>query len=221
MYNKYLKYKIKYNKLNDEFSSKYLTELKNKYSSCKHDSGINSNLYEGHATTYGEMTYDGMNKLNSIINKNNDFKYFMDIGSGRGKLPLYMSGIPGIKKSYGIELVKDRFDDSIILKNDLANKFNYYTDKVEFINDNIFNIPINNFIKEKGFIWMSNLCFNPDINDDIFRKLHIELPANSVICCSKKPSPEVEKLFRINDTMKDINVPMSWSENSNIYVYVK
>lgn len=132
-----------------------------------------------------------------------------------------MSGIPGIKKSFGIELVKERFDDSIALKDDLAGKFNYYTDKVVLINDNIFNIPINKLFNDKVFVWMSNLCFDSDMNDHIFKKLYNELPNNSVICCSKKPSPEVENLFKTKDTMKDLNIPMSWSENSNVYVYVK
>lgn len=221
MYNKYLKYKIKFHKLNNEFINKYLTELKNMYSNCKHDSGNNYKLYEGNTITYGEMTYEGIDKLNAYVNKNNDFRYFMDIGSGRGKLSLYMRGMPRIIKSYGIELVKERYDDSIKLKNDLAKKFDYYTNDVEFINNDLFKISIKDLIDSKVFIWMSNLCFDTSINDNIFKKLYDELPKDSIICCSKKPSVDIEKLFRINTDLKEIAIPMSWSDSSNVYIYIK
>ena len=83
----------------------YIQTLQILYPKCKHDDSNENCNYDGHKITYGEMEYNGIQQLYSIIaekyNKNIDC--FMDIGSGRGKLCMYMAAQPKIKHVLGVE----------------------------------------------------------------------------------------------------------------------
>jgi tRNA1(Val) A37 N6-methylase TrmN6 len=78
------------------------------------------------------------------VHKIDRFNNFIDIGSGRGKLPLYVAGLPNISKSVGIELVTDRYNDALEIKNKL-NDYKNITNKVIFINDDFLNV---NYLKQ-------------------------------------------------------------------------
>ena len=221
---KYLKYKNKYNtlksKLNQHGSSidgDYINKLKELYPTCQFDKQNNHDTYSNYAIVYGEMTYKGINQLNTIVNPNNDFKYFIDIGSGRLKLPIYMASNPNIIKSYGIELVTERYNDGMQLLDKLKqnSNFNIYTSKITSINDDLFNIDLRTLLPEKTFVWISNLCFSENINDKLFHKLTTELKPESIICCSKQPSTDIPGL----EFVRNIPIQMSWTENSDTYIY--
>jgi hydroxymethylpyrimidine pyrophosphatase-like HAD family hydrolase len=193
----------------------YLGDLRTNYPSCKHDCGHIAHNYDGHKITYGEMNYEGMQKLYSYAQKlNPHINTFIDIGSGRGKLCLYLASARKIKKAIGLELVKERHDDAVILKDKLAQEF---ANKVKFINANILDVSIRDELlpNSEVFVWFSNLCFDQSITDQIFQKLTEELPDNSVVCCSKKPMSENEN-FQFIDS---ISIEMSWTKLSTVYVY--
>jgi hypothetical protein len=186
--------------------------LKELYPSCKHDSEIDNSKYKNDRTTYGEMNYDG---IETLYNKYNSCKVFLDIGSGRGKLCLYMADKPNITKSIGVELVTERYNDAIQLKSKL-NKFKDTTDKVNFINKSIVDVDLKKLIGENcTLVWFSNLCFDPQITDIIFNKLIDELQNNSFIICSKSYNKINNKLVKI----EEMQIPMSWSKNSNVLIY--
>lgn len=200
---------------------KYIAKLKELYPLCKHDT--NHEEYAGHKTTYGEMTYEGIESLYNHIQtfNNGPPSYFIDVGSGRGKLCLYMAQKPTILKSIGVELVTTRYEDAKNLKTELSNtpQFTQYTNKTEFINADVLTIDLKSKFDEnkKVFVWFSNLCFDSEITIKIFDKLISELPQGSVICCSKISED-------INNNEKLINrgitsIPMSWSQNSNVNIY--
>ena len=188
----------------------FVNSLKKLYPSCKHDS-ISKN-YEGHKVTYGEMEYNGIELLYKYISKkyNPNISSFIDVGSGRGKLCMFMAAQPKIRKVVGIELVTDRHDDAIMLKSKLDP---LYGDKVTLINSDIFKINLQDFNLTNVFVWFSNLCFDQNITDDIFKKLIKELPKESIICCSKQHTiPELHLL-------DSIKIPMSWNSSSNVNIY--
>ena len=190
----------------------YVSKLKDLYPVCVHD-GMPS--YDGHNITYGEMDYKGMQKLNAHVQQlNPDINTFMDIGSGRGKLCLYLASLKKIIKSIGIELVKSRCDDANKLKAQLANT---YANKVEFICANILDVSLKDYlpINATVFIWFSNLCFNQDTINDIFEKIVDEIPAGSIICCSKQTDMQHNKLQFI----ESIPIEMSWQKNSTVSIY--
>lgn len=188
----------------------YLDKLKRKYPKCIHDN-VSKSGFGINNITYGEMNYDGIDKLYKYVKKKYpNITTFIDIGSGRGKLCIYMSSFPKIKKSIGIELVKERHDDALKL---LKTTRSEYSKKIEFINDDIFNIDVNDHINKNGsvFVWWSNLCFDQSITDAIYDVLIRELPKGSVMCCSKTNS---------NGTLADsIAIPMSWTQNSRVLIY--
>ena len=207
---------------------RFVTKLKELYPACKHDGvGIQREVYNEHNITYGEMDYKGMEKLYKHVKKiNPDINTFLDIGSGRGKLCLYLLGLPKIQKCIGVELVKERYEDALQLKTQLPEE---YVDKVEFIHANILDVPLNKYFNDqtKLFVWFSNLCFAQHVTDDIFKKLGTELPVGTIICCSKKtsnnlnltPNPNLETSLTSFTYLGSVQIEMSWSGNSTVYIY--
>ena len=176
----------------------------------------NYSLYNGNNITYGEMDYEGIQQLYSYLTKNYNSRInsFIDIGSGRGKLCMYMAAQPKIIYVLGIELVKQRHDDAEILKSEIDHEF---ANKVTLINKNFFDIDFNTdfeyFKNTNIFIWFSNLCFDLSVVDDIFKKIQTNLPKGTFVCCSKKPSENFGEFLNV------IQVPMSWNKASNVYIY--
>ena len=198
----------------------YLAKLQSSYPSCKHDQDRSDrHLYTGNDITYGEMEYTGIDALYKHIAKKYDSKInaFIDVGSGRGKLCMYMAAQPKIKEVLGIELVKQRHDDAVHLRDLLAKE---YSTKVELLNKNIFEVDLRHFREAHVFVWFSNLCFDQSITNRIFHKLYEELPKGSIICCSK--------IFHNEDEMDNSNeyeyiesipIKMSWTTSSDVYIY--
>ena len=195
----------------------YIEKLKILYPICKKDDKSQNEKYAEHKITYGEMNYEGIELLyKHLIKHYFDIlpHCFLDVGSGRGKLCLYMAEKSNIDRSVGIELVEIRYQDAL----ELQEKLHYpmYTNKVNFYNSNIFNISLNKIIiASPVMVWFSNLCFDPNTTDQIFQKLVNELPNQSIICSSKPPNIVIDKC----EYKDSILVPMSWIENSSVYIY--
>jgi len=114
--------------------------------------------------------------------------------------------------------VKPRYEDALKLKTALDAKYPDYTKKVSFINSNIFDISLKQYIRSAPvFVWFSNLCFDQSITDKIFEKLIAELPSGSIICCSK--IPQINNGVEKCKSLGQIGIHMSWAENSVVYIY--
>ena len=194
----------------------FLKKLKKVYSTVRFDTIDQKDKYPNNIITYGEMNYEGMNMIIDHLHTAHEisFKNFIDFGSGRGKLPLQVASVPNVKKSIGIEIVKERHDDAEEIKNKLK-KFNSIVNKVEFINGDFKNVVLKD-INEVTLVWISNKCFSQELTDQIFSKL-ITLPKGSVITCSNEVSNIDTNKIRKIDNLK---VPMSWYPNSDVYFYI-
>lgn len=212
------------NRMQSGSVAQFQAVLKQKYPNCVFDKNNHEGEYN-HPITYGEVTYEGIDILQKRVfqkylqNRNN--VVFIDIGMGRGKLPLYMSANPHIVKSIGVELVKERYEDAIQLKKDILKKgkFQRFTDKVLFINGDFLKDETTKDIQELTksnpcFIWISNLCFGNDLTNKIFDKLHDLIHRDSIVCCSVAP-PHQPKF----DFQEEVVIPMSWSKNSNVNIF--
>jgi 16S rRNA A1518/A1519 N6-dimethyltransferase RsmA/KsgA/DIM1 with predicted DNA glycosylase/AP lyase activity len=135
----------------------------------------------------------------------------MNIGSGRGKLCMYMAAQSKIQHVLGVELVKQRHDDAAILKSQLKEK---YSNKIDLINKNVLEIDFEKYNGSNVFVWFSNLCFEQSTTNDIFHKLQKHLPKGTILCCSKQSNPEVGKLLHT------IPIEMSWNKTSDVYIYL-
>jgi len=201
----------------------FITALKKIYPACKHDESRQHELYEGHKITYGEMDYEGLARLFKHVQKISPaINTFIDIGSGRGKLCLFMASMAKIKKTIGIELVKARHEDAIDLQQKVPGE---YAKNAIFINADIFDIVLESKLPEDPhvFVWFSNLCFDQNTTNDIFDKIKKELPTGSIICCSKiySPSKSTDDSGE-NHSLKfieSIPIEMSWSKTSNVHIY--
>ena len=179
-----------------------------------------------HKTTYGEVEIDGMERLMCIIRQNN-IQVFIDIGSGCGKFPIMCAFLQSIKLSVGFELVKERHD--IAVKNAMLVTDNKIYDKIKLINSNMLNVNYRDLITRHTtrpiMVWISNLCFTPEVNDSLFEKLILELPKGSIIACSKEPTDKTKLTpyeFRSNQFNVQNGtgiVPMTWCSESTVYVY--
>lgn len=227
-HSKYLKYKKRYlnlkkilidNLTEEELISlpdNFFEQLEKIYPTTQMDNFGSNELYDGHQTTYGEMEYEGMRKILTHLKHNNvlKFDYFIDLGSGRGKLSLQLAGLPNIKKSIGIEIVKERHEDAEKMKKKLM-KFKEFTDKVVFINDDFNKVDLSEYINGVTLVWLSNLCFSQELTDKIFKKLIDVLPPNSIIACTREhliSSPQVSKFGTLQ-------IPMSWNKESTVNLY--
>jgi len=212
---KYLKYKEKYIQLknkfdNDDNNNNYIINLKKIYPSTEFHN--DNKKYGDNHTTYGEITYDGIEALKTHMK---NYKYFMDIGSGNGKFPLYMAGDNNILTSVGIELVEIRHNRAIELKNKLTEEFNNITNKVKLINADFRNVDFKQVLNNNNqpvIIFISNLCFSPEINNELYKKIKAELPSGSIIFSSK----EINTLTKA----QSIPCPMSWSSSSSVFMLV-
>jgi len=227
-YQKYLKYKDKYLKLKHQLggNDEYIAKLKKLYPACVHDmktlKDAENYSKNGYAITYGEMDYPAIEKYNDLFNKDENIEYFIDFGSGRGKLVLFMADKVKVK-SIGIELVIERHEDAINLKNTLAENYPEITNKVELINGDMFkyleNVNKQTF-KTPVLIWISNLCFGEEITSRLFIKLIEKMPSGSIIGSSKVPNKIPDGLEPVNfEKDNKVQVQMSWTNSSNIYIY--
>jgi len=231
---KYIKYKTKYLELKQKYNQNnpainpnpnpnpnqnYFNQLEKYYPSC-----VKKNDSKKENETYGEMEYVGITKLfarTSQIQPNT--QYFIDIGSGRGKLPCWFAGFPSIIKSIGIEIVKQRHIDANELKQKLSGEFPDITKKIIFEEGSVEDFDLGNLTNHSAntLIWMSNLCFEEHLTETIFTQLLTQMEKNTLITCSKKPPITIDS----NTTNKlkyieQIEIQMSWWNNlSIVHIY--
>jgi len=166
------------------------------------------------------MDYEGISRLFKHIQKINPMiNTFIDVGSGRGKLCLYMASVAKIKKTIGIELVKARHNDALCLQEKMPGE---YAKNVKFINADVCKLNLAEELPEdpRVFVWFSNLCFEQNTTNDIFDKLANELPVGSIICCSKIYSTGDKTDKTSLQFIESIPIEMSWSKTSNVHIYV-
>ena len=237
---KYLKYKNKYlnlkeknqnNNLNANINTKtntntnthtnsnYFLKLKELYPNCVKK--LSESKESTH--TYGEMEYEGVESLNKQINPENTIKYFLDIGSGRGKLPCWFGGIHNIIKSIGIEIIDQRCKDAQNLKSNLAKNYPMQSNKIELICGSFENHNLGQLVQSSPdtLIWISNLCFGPELTETVFTQILNQMPKGTIISCSRKPSEAID-LNTINKLLykSQIQIQMSWWDNlSDVYVF--
>jgi len=153
-----------------------------------------------HEQLYGEI--NDLNFLYSLINKYTNYRSlnynFYDFGSGYGNIVLSYND--KFNKCFGIEIVKDRYDN--------AEKKNNYLN-VYFKNTNFFNIKL----ESKFVILINNLCFGKGTNKRLSLKILDESTSGDIIIVTKK-------LILLNEYFRNgYLIDCTWGE-SEIYIYI-
>tara|TARA_E500000178_G_C16800720_1_gene652298 strand:+ start:127 stop:663 length:537 start_codon:yes stop_codon:yes gene_type:complete len=161
---------------------------------------ISSNLNKNNSSyTYGEVS---CKDLLEIINQLNLCdRLFLDIGSGCGKIVLYLAFKLNMI-SEGIEIDKNRFDKSI----EFLNRFNL-SNNVTFYNESFEKVYLGNY----DIIYCCNLVFSNEDNKILYKKIVKEFKGISI-------------LFDYDDVLsrfliKKYNVKTSWSNYQIVYIF--
>lgn len=197
--------------------SEYKQVLENYYKHTMQNTR-SQKLYEGVQTTYGEIELSGIDKLMEHLSKYRiKYNNFIDIGCGKGRGVLYMSGFDNIKKSIGIEIVTERVNHARDVMNKMNNKYGKFLKSVVIIEADFTKYNIKKLINDDDriFIWISNLCFSETVNANILSKIHEIFGNRFVICCSRE-LPHNNRLRKIFVEP----IKMTWDSNSNVHAYV-
>jgi hypothetical protein len=167
------------------------------------------------ALTYGEVTLDGVKQLAHIFQRHPITTYpvsrrvFYDLGSGIGKNVIMMASLVPSIISKGIELVNERHNMAMTAYRNI--KEQSVRSRVEFIHGSI----LDRSLSDAAWIYISNLCFSSEINDQLSEKLGRELQVRALIVCSK---PLNHPSLRLIGQTK---LSQTWSSESEAYVYEK
>ena len=166
------------------------------------DFEISENLDKSNKSfTYGEVSHEG---LSNILKRYNIDNYTMlDIGSGCGKIVIYISTKFNINVD-GIEIDINRYYKS----QNLLELFNLF-DKVQFFNDNFKNI----YFGKYDIIYCCNLVFEKEDNNILYQKIRNEFSGIFI-------------LFEYDHTLIPFyhckeKIKTSWNKSVDIFIFEK
>jgi len=108
---------------------------------------------------YGEANYESVYEI--IKKFSSEDSYFLDVGSGCGKIVIYLAKNLNILAD-GVEIDINRYLKSL----NLIDKFDLF-DRVEFINQSFENIYFGNY----NMLYCCNLIFTEEDNLKLFNKI--------------------------------------------------
>ena len=208
-----MRHYIKYSITNNDNLTDYFSKMEKSYEFLNNESKLFEKNKDTAVSTYGYMTFEGIQKLlkkikEHSINKKN--LNFIDLGSGIGRVPITLSKSQIFKKCIGIELSKHKHDIGLEILNE-----NDLNDKIELINDNIFNYSK---FKDIDCIYISSLCFTDKMMNNLLKIFSENLKENCLIFTSKQFNlDESNSRIHLLDTF---DIEMSWAKSSKLYCYV-
>jgi SAM-dependent methyltransferase len=177
-----------------------------------------ANSNENSNVTYGELKaesipilYEIYSRYAPLSNILGSYRNFYDLGCGVGKIVLGLTALNSSLKGVGIELVSERVQQANTALQRLRDTS--IKQRVEFVCLSFLDDSIN--YSNACWVFISNLCFTDDTKQQLVEKLERELNTGSIVVCSKAlNSTKFEQL-------NYITLPMSWSDESKVYVYKK
>jgi len=172
-------------------------------------------------TTYGEVAEQGMKVLSEkfsqhapIMNFPEDQRTFYDLGCGIGRLVLGMAILHGEIRARGIEIVPDRVRQAHHAIERLG-KARQITPRIQITQGSFLDAAIN--YGDACWIFISNLCYDEGIQNDIYVKLEAECKKGCVLICSRELPLRVGS--RLEKIEEGVNVCMTWSNTSTCIIY--
>jgi len=157
------------------------------------------------------ILYEIFSRYAPLSNIIGSYRNFYDIGCGVGKIVLGLTALNSSLKGVGIELISERVQQAntaLQRLRDISIK-----QRVEFVSLSYLDNSIN--YGDACWVFISNDSLNDRTKQELTEKLERELNIGSIVVCSKELySTKFEKL-------NHITLPMSWSDESKVYVYKK
>ncbi|MBI96151.1 hypothetical protein CL656_03305 [bacterium] len=163
----------------------------------KMDDKFNSSLIYGECDSYNLYTI-----LNKIQNKYN-INSFLDVGSGCGKIIIYLAKNFNHIYFEGVEIQKNRYDKSI----KLLNNDKYHFENISFLNDDFKNLYFGNY----DVIYCCNTIFTEEDNDILYNKILNEFKGTFILTTM---SCKIIQYYK-----EKIMIRSSWHPCIFIYIY--
>jgi SAM-dependent methyltransferase len=161
--------------------------------------------------TYGEITFDAVEELIKEFKEYLTAKNtFFDLGSGTGKVCVQVA-LRTPAKAIGVELSPTRCQAAENIKQELVKqKILNDTNKLQFFEQNILDADLSN----AAVIFLCSTCFSEELMLKLSDKI-AQLP-KPVIVLTLKELPDPNNKFKL---VKTFILPMTWSNNTNVYTY--
>lgn len=171
-----------------------------------------------HNITYGELKdeslpilYEVFSRYAPLSNIVGSYRNFYDLGSGVGKVVLGLTALNSSLKGVGIEVVSERVQQANTALQRVRDTS--IRQRIEFLCLSFLDDSIH--YGNACWLFISNLCFTDDVKQKLTEKLEKELIAGAIVVCSKALNSD--KFEEVNY----ITLPMTWSDESKVYVYKK
>lgn len=173
-----------------------------------------------HNLTYGEIEWPTLKLMLDYVQKQQgpssvaspSGSRFYDLGCGRGRAVLYMAMSGIFEHSVGIEVLPERVSLAKDALNKLRASIPIAGSRVKLFEASFLNPAFK--YKDAKLVFLSNMCFDTETQNAIFRKLNVEMPKGSLVFCSRPPSETLTAF----ETLGIERVPMSWTPTSEIHI---
>ena len=180
--------------------------------------GVPVDGLEEHATMYGEIDYASIPVLYEIfssyapLNKiASPYRNFYDIGCGIGKIVVGFAYQHSSINTIGLEIVPERIKIANTalerIRDDSIKK------RIELLCISMLDSSVN--YADACWIFIANLCFMQHVQTELLTKLSNETKTGCILICSKEINNQYFEL------LNRLTLPMSWSNESRVYVYRK
>lgn len=168
------------------------------------------------ASTYGYLTVPGFQTILAQYRAHGGrepVRVFYDLGSGLG-MPNVIAAtlVPTIQKSVGVELSSQRVREANQVLAAFRGDHPDIAARVHFINGDILSTQWS--YGDADMIWISSLCFSPEIADKIAERLNSELRKGTHVFTSKAMPRLVHSRYN------KFTAQMSWTATSEVNHYI-
>ena len=198
-------HRLNYKKYTQESMNKFFNSFNIEYKVSEIEQiEIDSAKYVN--STYGTISYNGIEELINILNID-DNDIFYDLGSGNGNVVTHFYLKTPVKKSIGIEYLKNRHYIGLFNLLEISKEYNI-SNNINLINDNIYNY---NFM-DATIIFTTSCCFHNELNKYILTEIKKNKKLKYFISNMIFNSTEFNKLG-------EIYLETSWSDNIKYSIY--
>ena len=137
---------------------------------------------------------------------------FYDLGCGRGRAVLYMALAGPFEQSVGIEVLPERITLAQQALAKLKTSIPTAGSKVRLYEASFLNPSFK--YKDARLVFVSNISFDDEVQDALFKKLNLEMPKGGLLICSVEPKVLPGAFEKVGME----RVPMSWTPTSEIHI---
>jgi hypothetical protein len=166
-----------------------------------------------HNLTYGEVEWPTLKFMVEQVEKSGLQKgRFYDLGCGRGRAVLYMALAGPFDQSVGIEVLPERVTLAQQALVKLKASIPSAGAKVRLYESSFMNPAFK--YRDARAVYLSNLAFDSETQEAIFKKLTLEMPRGSILFCHKPVTP-IPAAFELVSVER---MPVSWTPSSDFHI---